>query len=558
MIKVDSIIKNAKVFTSDKDKLHATAFAIKDGKFVYVGDEDGLSNFEGEVIDLGGKFVMPAVIDSHVHVAMGVVFEYSDPGPFIECANKKECLAFIAEYVKENPGQRRYRFLIERKKLNEELLTKEDLDLVCADSEIVILESEGHSIWVNSKVLAKYGITDETKDIVPELSYYVRDAAGHVTGNMFEGAEMEILLDNSGELTDEQIEKALLRWIDYSVKEGVNVVFDAGTPKADAFHERCYKLLCKLDKEGRLPVYVDGSYAIIDPRDISNAVETVTRYNREYNTEHVKVHTLKIFMDGTLKIHTAAMVTPYADTNTKGAPLINKEQMKNLLIKLNEAGWDLHVHCVAEASSRVVLDGVELAKAELGDKFHVKVTCAHLEIQDDADLDRFAKLGVIANYTVWWHAGTISGSDNYEEYHTLLGDERINKMYRCKTVWDTGALVTWSSDNIAYTDFMTWNPYLGMEVGMTRKITEKTKASAHNRSSREFPAACEKMNIEEMILGYTINGAKQLGIDSFKGSIAVDKDADYLVFNENLTEISPEGLSFQKPEEVYFGGKKMN
>ena len=177
-----------------------------------------------------------------------------------------------------------------------------------------------------------------------------------------------------------------------------------------------------------------------------------------------------------------------------------------------------------------MLDGVELARAELG---------------------------VIANYTVWWHAGTISG-DNYDEYLELLGEDRIKKMYRCKTVWDTGALVTWSSDNIAYADFMTWSPYLGMEVGMTRWITEKTKVSAHNRGAKEFPAACEKMNIEEMILGYTINGAKQLGIDSAKGSIEVGKDADYLVFKENLLDTPPEGLSFNKPDEVYFCGKKMN
>lgn len=123
--------------------------------------------------------------------------------------------------------------------------------------------------------------------------------------------------------------------------------------------------------------------------------------------------------------------------------------MKDLLIKLNESGWDLHVHSVAEAASRVVLDGVELASAELGDKFRVKVTCAHLEIQDDADLERFAKLGVIANYTVWLHGGTMSG-ENYDEYLSLFGEDRIKKMYRCKTVCDTGALVTWSSDNMVY------------------------------------------------------------------------------------------------------------
>ena len=60
-----------------------------------------------------------------------------------------------------------------------------------------------------------------------------------------------------------------------------------------------------------------------------------------------------------------------------------------------------------------------------------------------------------------------------------------------------------------------------------------------------------------MIIGYTINGAKQLGIESRKGSIAVDKDADYIVFENDFLTAEPQGLSFNKPEEVYFSGKKM-
>ncbi len=69
----DIIIRNAKIFTSDKDKPLATALVVKDGKFVYVGDEAGLAAYEGEVTDLGGRFIMPGIIDSHVHVTTGVV-----------------------------------------------------------------------------------------------------------------------------------------------------------------------------------------------------------------------------------------------------------------------------------------------------------------------------------------------------------------------------------------------------------------------------------------------------------------------------------------------------
>ena len=120
-------------------------------------------------------------------------------------------------------------------------------------------------------------------------------------------------------------------------------------------------------------------------------------------------------MDGTMKIETAAMVTPYADTGVVGATTFEAEEIAEILKTLNEEGLDFHVHTVGERSSRVVLDGVEMARKELGDNFRVKVACAHLWIQDDADLERFKKLGVTANYTPVWHSGTIGGRDSLKK-----------------------------------------------------------------------------------------------------------------------------------------------
>ena len=220
--------------------------------------------------------------------------------------------------------------------------------------------------------------------------------------------------------------------------------------------------------------------------------------------------------------------------------------------ELNEANLDLHLHTVGERASRTVLDGMEMAKKEMGDSLHVRVTCAHLEIQCDEDLARFAKLGVFANYTPHWHAGDTRISA------TWLGEERSKKQFRCKTVWDSGATVAFSSDNIVFGDFMTWNPYLGMEVGMTRLITEKTRNYEYVRFNEVFPPIDQRMSIEEMLIGFTINGAKQLGIEAKKGSIEVGKDADFLVFDKDLLTAEKEGFSYNKPSQVYFGGKEMN
>ena len=551
-MKADKIIKNAKIFTSDKEKPQATALVVKDGKFVYVGDESGLTDYDGDVTDLGGKFIMPGIIDSHMHITIPVGFEYADMGERLEPNGKQEALDMMAKRIKENPGQKRYRFLMEKKFLKGEDIVKEDLDAICPDAELQIQEGEGHSIWVNSKILERHGITDDTPDPIPGLAIYVRKD-GHVTGNCIEGAaEIPIILDSSMELTDEQVDAALQRWIDFSVEYGVCAVFDAGLPGDMKFHEKVYKRLRALDEQGKLPVYIDGSLVINAEKDADEGLLEVKRFRDEYNTEHLKVHTMKIFMDGTQKIHTAAMVTPYVDVHTLGTTAFSAEGMCELLKNLNDAGLDLHLHTVGERASRTVLDGVELARKELGDSLKVRVTCAHLEIQDDADLDRFAKLGVIANFTPHWHAGDTSFSA------TWLGEERSRKQFRCKTIWDTGALVAWSSDNITFMDFTTWNPYLGMEVGMTRLITEKTKNYEFTRFPKVFPPEDERMNIEEMLLGFTINGAKQLGIEDKKGSITAGKDADFLVFDKDLLTAEKEGFSYNKPKDVYFGGKKVN
>ena len=551
-MEADYIIRNAKIFTSDKNNPIATALVVKDGKFVYVGDEAGLPNYEGKVTDLSGKFIMPGIIDSHVHITIPVGFEYAPIGERLEPNGKQEALEIMAKYIKEHPGEKRYRFLLEKVYLNGEDIVKEDLDAICPDAELQIQEGEGHSIWVNSKILERHGITDNSLDPIPGLAQYVRKD-GHVTGNCIEGAaEIPIILDSSMELTDEQVDATLQRWIDFSVEFGVSAVFDAGLPGDMKFHEKVYKRLCELDRQGKLPVYVDGCLVVNAERDAEEGLKQLKRMQRMYNTEHVKVHTMKIFMDGTQKIHTAAMVTPYVDVHTTGATAFSAEGIAKLLKELNEANLDLHLHTVGERASRNVLDGVEMARKEMGDDLHVRVTCAHLEIQDDADLDRFAKLGVFANFTPHWHSGDTA------ESATWLGEERSKKQFRCKTVWDSGATVAWSSDNIVFMDFMTWNPYLGMEVGMTRWINEKTRNYPFTVAAKVFPPENERMNIDQMIIGYTINGAKQLGIEAQKGSIEVGKDADFLVFDKDLLTAEHEGFSYNKPAQVFFGGKKMN
>ena len=93
---------------------------------------------------------------------------------------------------------------------------------------------------------------------------------------------------------------------------------------------------------------------------------------------------------------------------------------------------------------------------------------------------------------------------------------------------------------------------------MTRWITEKTRNYPYTVADKVFPPENERMTLDQMLIGFTINGAKQLGIEDKKGSIEAGKDADFLVFDNDLLAAEPEGFSYNKPSEVYFGGKKVN
>lgn len=281
------------------------------------------------------------------------------------------------------------------------------------------------------------------------------------------------------------------------------------------------------------------------PELVDGSIDKLIRMNKEFATEHVRVRTLKILLDGTMNIETAYMVEPFV-SGKNGGRVVDEKRMSELIIKLNELGFDLHVHTVGDASSKTVLDAVELARKELGDKYRTRVTTAHLEVVHKSSLERFAKLGVITNFTPFWHGA-------YDA--RPLGEERAKQVFNCRTIHDAGALFTCSTDNIVFGNFLEWNPLLGIEVGITRKYDTNTKFPDHSKTGKALAPASECMTMDQMLLGWTVNNAYQLQMENRKGSIQVGKDADFLVYEEDFFKRDINGLSQLEPAEVYFAGK---
>ena len=143
-MQVDLIVKNANVFTVDKNNPKATCFAIKDGKFVYVGDESGIKDYEGKVKDLGGKFVMPGIIDSHNHISVSIAmcqFKY----PIINQRGKKATLDDIASKVKADAGQKVHFFMVRELFLEGEEITNKIL--------MISLQKRASIFWSTSLIV---------------------------------------------------------------------------------------------------------------------------------------------------------------------------------------------------------------------------------------------------------------------------------------------------------------------------------------------------------------------------------------------------------------------
>ena len=574
------IVKNAKVYTQNKSRPWAEAFAVRDGRFECVGAneeveawaaaEDVESQADADkktanVMDLGGRFVMPGIIDSHTHIAMSAIMGGDDDSiPMYDCKSKAEVLQKLKEMVRKNPFRLYYAmFYGQIEIMAGEPITRDDLDKIVRFRPVILMESECHSAILNSAALRYFGVRSDTEDIAPGLSRYDRDAKGRLTGLITEMTLVPIL--SIEKLSEKELRLGITKLLSYLISRGVTTIFDAGNMTDEDVIFRTFKAM---DEEGKIPVRMFMCHMLWHPDMVDGAIDKLKEYKEKYETPNIRFETMKMMFDGTQRIHTACMVEPYADTGTCGGTLISEEKLLEFMRRLNHEGIDFHLHTVGEAAMRRVMNCVEKLREEGesgAEPFRITVTCAHDEVLRPEDVDRFRELGIVANFTPSWNGGNC-GSEP-ENMQKLLGPERGLRTLQSRTVFETGAVVSFSSDEVELHNMDRWSPFWGMEVGMTRQDpdfgsvvydeqADGTRLERKDGSTAPvYPPEDEKMTLGQLIEGYTINGAKQLGIDDRVGSIETGKDADFLVLGENLFETDPYRLHDVVPERVYIKGK---
>lgn len=542
----DTVLLSGQIYTVDTDQSWAEAVAIKDGRFVYVGNDAGVTQFIGpstETTELAGRLVIPGIIDGHTHPG----YNGAERFEILPGTNPEDFLKAVQDYSEKHPGDDMIRlccWVPSWYVSGKEGPHKEALDAVVSDRPVWINSSSWHSAWLNSKALEKIGVDNDTPDPRTGVAVYARDEAGELTGWVKEGAGWQHFAEQFP-VDVKAHQEAIVAFLKTLSEHGVTTLYDGGN---FGYEDEVYSFLAQLDQTGQLPIRYQGTYQIFVPEQRSDAVAQMRRLQKQYGGSRLQFKTIKLFMDGINENRTGAMLEPYGDNSDYvGNTMLSVEELRDFLIELHEEKLDIHIHIIGDMAARRVLDGVEAAKQVMGDSFYPRVTVAHIELTDPADYARFAELGVMANFTPWWH-----GIDIGNVVDVAAGPDRMSRTYTAKPLFDSGALVTFSSDDWGRLPML--SPYLGMQVGHNRQYPKEWWADGADDSTYRLPDS-ERLSLELMILGYTINGAHQFRLEDEIGSIEVGKVADLVVLNDNLFDVDRYDIWKVKPAAVVMEGQ---
>jgi len=551
-----TVITNARIYTSDEKQPWAETLVISDDTLAYVGPDDKSKyGDDAAVIDLGGRMVFPGIIDSHIHPGMVSQSAWHIRLPWTE--DPEELLAFVKDYAEKHPKEEvpfLYFEYYPTSMFGANGPTKKMLDRAVSDRPCLCQDFGEHLHWVNSKMLELMGVDRNTPDPVPGLQMFVRDEDGEPTGWIKEMAYlrfMDTLSDNIGwapplEMTPGLMEKFFL----FLEAHGITAIAD-GITEGEAQMRSIYEL----DQKGKLNVCFDGIVRFESFDELPGKISFLRQLAEKYSTKHIKINTMKLFLDGTNESGNSALLSPHVNDPTGtnyGEILMDTDELKKCFLLCNREGLDIHLHIVGDRAFRVGCDAAEAAKKEAAkadEEWVTQIIFAHCELIDPADMKRPAKLGITINWSCHWSGGYFG-----EEAMNYISKEKWENMYQFNPIIDSGALVTFSSDVVTFYELHRADPFFSMQVACTRVDPEfPLDKDAYPGSVR--PPDSAKLSRENLIKGYTINGAKQLRWDSIMGSLEAGKKANLCVISDDFFAVPEDSISNIRLEAVIFEGK---
>ncbi|HEY9755963.1 MAG TPA: amidohydrolase family protein [Oculatellaceae cyanobacterium] len=532
----DMVFVGAPIYTVDACRRWAEAMAVKNGKIVYVGDEKHAKEFRGEktaFVQLHGGMILPGFHDCHVHPLESGIEQQRLT--LEDCQSVEALWNKVKVFADKSPKEPwviasgwQLPLFPNANPLNDRL------DGIIADRPALLVSQDAHSALANSCALRKAGITKDTPD--PPHGKIERNANGEPTGTLRESAID--LVQRHVPKSDAALRRTgLLFALKKANGFGITSMQDAHA------NEDFLQTYRQLEDEGLLTSRMVTALGV-DPDKDPHQVDDFVRLRNKYMSALVRPISAKIFADGVVESHTAALLEPYSDDSANyGLLNFSPDKLKEVVRLLDKNGFQVHVHAIGDRAVHETLNAFEDARKINGvnDNRH---QIAHLELIQKSDLPRFRELGVVANFQAYW-----AFNDPYIVKSTVpaVGAERAAHLYPIKSVLETGAVLAGGSD----WSVSSMNPLDAIQVGITRQGVEE------GDEKQEPLTPSERVSLADMIVIYTINGAYDNHEESTNGSIEVGKAADFIVLDHNLFELPPSEIHKTHVTETYLNGRKV-
>ena len=541
------LVVYGKIYTAEGNQI-VEAFAVKDGKYVYVGDKAGAEAFieEGktEVVDYTDKgLVMPGCGNAHAHYSLGyaiqsvgtVMGRETDVDKFI-----KEIVPAAVKKAKDKGANVIFGSGWEMMKFPKDLCYRKMLDEVCSDIPIYFADEEGHKGLANTILLKKAGLIKEdgtagkTEVRGGEI---VLDADGVPTGYVKEqaGTYVRSFLDNEY-LFSVDVAKANMAGIqEQLLSEGYTMYQDGYS--SYFFNDNFYKAAQQMDQAGEMQFVLGTAWELDSWMDIDKTLDKAAA-TKKYESAHIRTNWLKMFMDGTVESGTG-FVDPLYPDNHQGIPNWSEEELTDITRKANERGITMHVHVMGNKGvERIVNAYVKGGKKEL------RNTLVHVYGVNKPDYQRMADNNIYVTSGMLWHH---ADSALQEELLRILPEGLKDKGYPMKSFFDYGINLSSHSDFPALCGAPD-DPFGIMEIVVTGVYYPE-------QAKPWWPEEC--LTREQALTALTINVARQMFLENERGSIKEGKYADFLLVTKDVLTCPVTEIHEAKPAATYFEGKKV-
>lgn len=509
------------------------ALLVVDGVVVAIGDD--ARTHDAEAVDLEGGFLMPSFGDGHAHPLYGGL---EAVGPAVrEATTVDEIVLAVKRFADENPDEEWIVGASYDGSLAEGgLFDARWLDAAVSDRPVVLRAWDYHTVWCNSVALERAGITAETPD--PVLGEIPHRPDGSVLGTLREWGAVDLVMDVMPPRDEQQRIDALATAADYYLAHGVTWVQDAWVEPADVATYVEAARRDALRMRFNLALYAD-------PRHFDSQITQFAAQRRrveEAGNPLLTAQTVKFFADGVVENETGALLQPYCTgLHSHGMQNWEGDSLAEAARRVDELDLQIHIHAIGDAAVRQALDAIEYVVAQNPARDRRPVI-AHCQLVDDADLARFAALGVIPNMQPLW-----AQLDALMTVLTIprLGAERADRQYPINTLDTSGAPLSFGSD----WPVSSGAPLDGIAVATSRRTADGTPEGGWTPH--------EVLPIERALSAYTLGVANQAFAEHVWGNLAPGTSADMVWLRHDPRATAPLDLPTAGVRATYLRGVPM-